>query len=122
MGQFFICKLKWYLFRTCLTACTQLIEIHFCPIWNLLCENKFEKNFFKNFLYNPLMGCSLFSNYHFQMGVTVMRFAEGTKRALLLRLCVPPLFALPSDVQGSSKIFEQIVPRILCKGDEVCPI
>ena len=22
------------------------------------------------------MGCSLFSNYHFQMGVTVMEFAE----------------------------------------------
>ena len=24
----------------------------------------------------PLMGCSLFSNSHFQMGVTVMGFAE----------------------------------------------
>ena len=27
-------------------------------------------------MYKPLMGCSLFSNSHFQMGVTVMGFAE----------------------------------------------
>ena len=40
------------------------------------------EQFFKKILYNPLMGCSLFSNYnfqmgvHFQMGVTVIGFAE----------------------------------------------
>ena len=49
----------------------------FCPIWNLLCENRnLKRNFSKKVIYKPLMGCSLFSNSHFQMGVTVMGFAE----------------------------------------------
>ena len=39
-------------------------------------KRKFENNFFKKILYNPLMGCSSFANYCFQMGVTVMGFAE----------------------------------------------
>ena len=55
----------------------QLIKIIFCHIWNLLCENRnLKRNFSKKGLYNPLMVCFLFSNYHFQMGVTVMGFAE----------------------------------------------
>ena len=49
----------------------------FCPIWNLLYKNRNLKTIFsKKILYSPLMGCSTFSNYHFQMGVTVMGFAE----------------------------------------------
>ena len=35
-----------------------------------------SKSFSKKVLYNLLMGCLSFSNYHFQMGVTVMGFAE----------------------------------------------
>ena len=34
------------------------------------------------------MGCSLFSNYHFQMGVTVMGFAEDF--GLNLLTLIPP--------------------------------
>ena len=48
-----------------------------CPIWNLLCKNgNLMGNFSKKVIYKPLMGCSLFSNSLFQMGVTVMGFAE----------------------------------------------
>ena len=57
----------------------------FCPIWNLLCENgNLKRNFSKKVLYNPLMGCSLFSNYHFQMGVTVTGFAEDFGLSVLI--------------------------------------
>ena len=49
----------------------------FCPIWNLLCENRnLRSKFSKKILYNPLMGCSPFVNLCFQMGVTIMGFAE----------------------------------------------
>ena len=55
----------------------QLIKYIFCPIWNLLCEYRNLKRIFsKKVLHNPLMGFSLFSNYHFQMEVSVMGFAE----------------------------------------------
>jgi len=49
----------------------------FCPIWNLLYENgNLKKEISKNILYNPPMGCFPFANSRFQMGVTVMGFAE----------------------------------------------
>ena len=49
----------------------------FCPICNLLSENEnLKTNFSKIIPYNSLMGCSTFSNSRFQMGVTVMGFAE----------------------------------------------
>ena len=49
----------------------------FCPIWNLLYENKnLKKEISRNILYNPPMGCFPLANSHFQMGVTVMGFAE----------------------------------------------
>ena len=52
-------------------------EYIFCPIWNFLCENRNLKRIFsKKVLHNPLMGHSLFSNFHFQMRVTIMGFAE----------------------------------------------
>ena len=49
------------------------------------------------------MGCSLFSNYHFQMGVTVMGFAEDFGLYLkmrLLRYC-----CLIIDDEGHSSVF-----------------
>ena len=84
MGQFPICKLKCDLLRTFVTACT-IDENIFCPIWNLLCENgNLRRNFSKKVIYKPLMGCSLFSNSHFQTGVTVMGFAEHFGHNLLV--------------------------------------
>ena len=63
----------------------QLINIHFLPhLESFMWEWKFEKIFFKKVLYKPLMGCSLFSNSHFQMGVTVMGFAEHFRHSLIL--------------------------------------
>ena len=105
MGQFHICKLKWDLLRTSVTACTinkntfsasfgngswrnlicwghllrlaLLMKIHFVPhLESFMFERKFERKFFKKVLYNPPMGCFSFTNYHFQMGVIVMGFAE----------------------------------------------
>ena len=44
---------------------------------DLLYENgNLKKRFKKKILYNSLMGCSPFANSRFQMGVTVMGFAE----------------------------------------------
>ena len=61
----------WDLLRTSVTA-GKIDEIHFLPhLESFMWEEKFEK-----VLYNSLMGCSLFSNYHFQMGFTVIGFAE----------------------------------------------
>ena len=55
----------------------QLIKIHFLPhLESFMWERKFEKKFFKKSPIQPLIGCSLFSNSHFQMGDTVMGFAE----------------------------------------------
>ena len=77
MGQFSICKLKWDFLRTSVTPCAIDENTFFCPIWNLLCENGILKSHLsKKFVYKPLMGHSLFSNSHFQMGVTVIGFAE----------------------------------------------
>ena len=57
----------------------QLMKIHFCPIWKLLCENgNLKRNFSKKVPYNPPMGCFPFTNYHFQTGVTIMGFAEDS--------------------------------------------
>ena len=77
MGQFPICKLKWNFLRTSVTACTIDENIFSAPFASLLSENgNLKRNFSKKVLYNPLMGCSLFSNSHLQMGVTVIGFAE----------------------------------------------
>ena len=55
----------------------QLIEIHFMPHLESLCENgNLKRNFSKKVLYNPLMGYFLFLNFHFQMGIAVMGFVE----------------------------------------------
>ena len=55
----------------------KFIKIHFLPhLESFMWERKFEKKISKKILYNPLMGCSLFANSRFQMGVTVMGFAE----------------------------------------------
>ena len=49
------------------------MKIHFLSHFeSFMWEWKFEKKFFKKIIYNALMGCSLFSNSHFQMGVTIM--------------------------------------------------
>ena len=56
----------------------------FCPIWNLLYEKgNFKKEISKNILCNPPMGCFPFANSRFQMGVTVMGFAEDFGHWLL---------------------------------------
>ena len=61
-----------------------MIKIYFLPHLNLLCEKgSLKRNFSKKVQRNPLMGCSLFSNYHFQMGVAVMGFAEHFGHCLL---------------------------------------
>ena len=53
------------------------MKIHFLShLESFMCKRKFENRFFKNILYNPLMGCSPFANYRFQMGVAVMGFAD----------------------------------------------
>ena len=50
----------------------QFIKIHFLPhLESFMWKQQVEKK-----LYNSLMGCSPFTNYHFQMGVTVVGFAE----------------------------------------------
>ena len=55
----------------------QLIKIHFLPHFeSFMWERNFEKIFFKKSHIQTLMGYSLFSNSHFQMGFTVMGFAE----------------------------------------------
>ena len=55
----------------------QFIKIHFLPhLESFMWERKFEKKISKKIPYNPLMGCSSFANSRFQMGVTVMGFAE----------------------------------------------
>ena len=54
-----------------------MIKVHFLPhLESFMWERKFEKIFFKKSPKHPLMGCCSFSNFHFQMGVSVMRFAE----------------------------------------------
>ena len=75
-GQFPICKQKWDLLRTSVAACT-INRYIFCCIWNLISENgNLNRKFSKKVQYDPPMGCSPFSNLHFQMGVTLMGFAE----------------------------------------------
>ena len=77
MGQFRICKLKWELLRTSITACTIIKDTFSARFGIFYLRTEILKEIFqKKVLYNPLMGCSLFSNSHFQMGVTVMGFAD----------------------------------------------
>ena len=72
MGQLSICNwngICWGL----LFQLVQLIKIHFLPhLESFMWKRKFEKKFFKK---SPL-GYSPFANYHLQMGVTVLGFAE----------------------------------------------
>ena len=77
MGQFPICKQKWDLFRISVTACT-IDKNTFSALFGIFYNENgnLKRNFPKKNIYKPLMGCSLFSNSHFQMGVTVMGFAE----------------------------------------------
>ena len=68
----------------------QLIKIHFLPhLESFMWNPKFERNFSIKVLYNPPMEYFPFANYHFQMGYTVMGFAEhfGQCRGL-------PIFAI----------------------------
>ena len=59
------------------------MELLFCPIWNLLCENgNLKKDFSKKVLYYLLMGSFLFLNFYFQIRVTVMGFTEHFGRSL----------------------------------------
>ena len=54
-----------------------IIIIFSAPFGIFYMKTEIWKQFFqKKILYNPLMGCFPFTNYHFQMGVTVMGFAE----------------------------------------------
>ena len=76
MGKFPICKLIWDLLRTSVTAFT-IDKNTFCaPFGILYVTTEIWNGIFQKVTYKPLMGFSLFSNSHFQMGVTVMGFAE----------------------------------------------
>ena len=76
MGQFPICKLKWDLLRTSVTACTIDKNTFSAPFGIFYVRTEiWKENFSKKVLYKPLMGCFLFSNSHFQMGVSVIGFA-----------------------------------------------
>ena len=76
MGQFPICKLKWDLLRTSVIACTIHINIFSAPVGVFYVKLEIWKKKSKEILYNPLMGCFPFANSRFQMGVTLMGFAE----------------------------------------------
>ena len=91
MGQFSICKLKWDLLRTSVTACTFDENTFSAPFEN----GNLKRNFTREFVYKPLMGCSLFSNSHFQMGITVMGFAEHFGQGLkeIDSSCIYPFFS-----------------------------
>ena len=82
-----------------------MIKMYFLPhLESFMWEWKFEKIFFKKSPINPLMGCSLFSNYHFQMGVTVMGFAEHfglcvlwlSRQRIWFLLLMSTYFSMPS--------------------------
>jgi len=77
MGQYPIGKLKWDFLRTSITAFIIDKNMFSAPFGIFLYENgNFRKEILKNILCNPPMGCFTFANSHFQMGVTVMGFAE----------------------------------------------
>ena len=59
-----------------------------------------KRNISKKVIYKPLMGCSLFSNSHFQMGVTVMGFAEHFGHRISLLLLETP-FSLEGSILDS---------------------
>ena len=53
------------------------IKIHFLPhLESFIWELKFEKRNFKKYPIQPTLGFFPFANFRFQMGVTVMGFAE----------------------------------------------
>ena len=55
----------------------KLIKVHFLPhLESFMQKRIFEINFFEKILYIPLMGCSQFANLCFQMGATLMGFAD----------------------------------------------
>ena len=73
MGQFLICKQKWDLLRTSVTACTIDENTLSAPFGIFNVRTEIWKEIFPKQTHNWVL---LFSNSHFQMGVTVMGFAE----------------------------------------------
>ena len=78
------------------TACTIDRNKFYAPFGIFYVRTEIWKEIFPKVIYKPLMGCSLFSNFHFQMGVTVIGFAEhfghsnfrGTANSVfIIRLC-----------------------------------
>ena len=63
--------------RTSVTACIIHNNTFSAPFGIFYVRTEIWKEIFqKKIIYKPLMGCSLFQNSHFQMGVTVMGFPE----------------------------------------------
>ena len=68
---------KWVLLTTSVTACSIYESIFSAPFGIFYVRTEIWKETFqKKIIYKPLVGCSLSLNSHFQMGVTVMGFAE----------------------------------------------
>ena len=82
MGQFPICKLKWDLMRTSVTACT-IDKIHFLPhLESFMWERKFEKNFFEKSHIQDTNGLLLI----FKLPFPNRSYCNGVCKAALLRL------------------------------------
>ena len=50
------------------------------------------------------MGCSPFANYHFQMGVTVMGFAEDFGHSKAACIMVQPALPLPESLSWTTVV------------------
>ena len=112
MGQFPICKLKWDLLRTSVTACT-LIKIHFLPhLESFMWERK--KNFFKTSHIQTSNGVLLIFKLPFPNG----SYRKGVCRALWAEMS--QLYGEIVDLKLSHKCCWMINDATPILGENLC--